>query len=422
MKIMVIGGGAAGILAAIAAKEANPSAQVDLLEKNDKLGKKIFITGKGRGNLTNAADLEDFFANYITNPRFLYSALHDFTNRDIQKLLEDHGCRVKTERGNRVFPVSDHAYSITDALKHALKKLHINIRYKTEVRRLLISGNRITGVETSLGREETDAVIVCTGGLAYPSTGSTGDGYRFAREAGLKVTETFPSLVSLDVHEEDAYRLRGLNLKNIGIQICDESGKNYYRDFGELQFMESGLRGPVIISASAIVTKHINCQDLSKRKILTVHIDLKPALDEHQLDERLLRDFDEFKGKELRNAFSNLLPAQFIPVFLDRLSRKGVDINQRVSEVSRNARKQAVNLLKDFTYTIQGTGSFKEAIVTQGGVSVKELNPKTMESRSVHGLYFAGEVIDVDGYTGGFNMQMAFSTGHLAGKSAAQNE
>lgn len=419
MKILVIGGGAAGILAAIAAKETNPSAQVDLLEKNDKLGKKIFITGKGRGNLTNAADPEDFFANYITNPRFLYSALHEFTNRDIQKLLEAHGCRVKTERGNRVFPVSDHAYSITDALKHALKKLHVNIRYKTEVHRLLISDGCITGIETSHGREEADAVIVCTGGLAYPSTGSTGDGYRFAREAGIKVTETFPSLVSLDVHEEDAYRLRGLSLKNIGIQICDESGKNYYRDFGELQFMESGLRGPVIISASAIVTKYVNCQDLSNRKILTVHIDLKPVLDVHQLDERLLRDFDEFKSKELRNAFSNLLPAQFIPVFLDRLAKKGIDINQRVSEVNRNTRKQAVNLLKDFTYTIQGTGSFKEAIVTQGGVSVKELNPKTMESRSVHGLYFAGEVIDVDGYTGGFNMQMAFSTGYLAGKSAA---
>lgn len=419
MKILVIGGGAAGILAAIAAKETNPAAEVDLLEKNDKLGKKIFITGKGRGNLTNAADLQDFFSNYVTNPRFLYSALHEFTNLDIQKLLEKHGCRVKTERGDRVFPVSDHAYSITDALKHALKKLNVNIRYKTEVRQLIIANGAITGVETARGKESADAVIVCTGGLAYPSTGSTGDGYRFAQEAGLHVTETYPSLVHLDVHEEDAFRLRGLSLKNIGIDIRDESGKSYYHDFGELQFMEAGLRGPVMISASAVITKYLNCSDLSKRKLLTVHIDLKPALNEQQLDERLLRDFEEFKSKELRNAFSNLLPAQLIPVFLERLSRKEIDINRRVSEVNKNTRKTVLKLLKDFTYTIRGTGSFKESIVTQGGVVVKDLNPKTMEAKAVKGLYFAGEILDVDGYTGGFNMQMAFSTGHLAGKSAA---
>ena len=419
MKIYVIGGGAAGMMAAIAAKETNPDAEVHLAEKNDKLGKKIFITGKGRGNATNACDIEEFFKNYVTNPRFLYSALYSFTNDDVIDLLEKNGCRTKTERGDRVFPVSDHAYSITDALKHYIKKLGVEIHYKTEVRAVTIKKDQVAGIETSHGKYPADKVIVATGGLAYPSTGSTGDGYRFAKEAGITVTETYPSLVCLTVHEPDIFRLKGLTLKNIEVRITEDNGKIYYKDFGDLDFMEEGLRGPVIISASAVLTKYLNAYDPSKRKILTVHIDLKPALNDSQLDERLLRDFQEFKNKELRNAFTNLFPSQLIPVFNTRLEQKGVDINKKVSEVSRETRKIIVDLIRNFDYTVSGTGSFKEAIVTQGGVSVKEISPNTMESKKVKGLYFAGEVLDVDGYTGGFNMQMAFSTGHLAGQQAA---
>lgn len=407
------------MLAAISAKETNPDAEVHLLEKNDKLGKKIFITGKGRGNMTNACDIEEFFKNYINNPRFLYSALYDFTNQDVIELLEKNGCRTKTERGDRVFPVSDHAYSITDALKHYLKKLGVEIHYKTEVHRLVIQNERVRGVETSHGKFPADRIIVATGGLAYPSTGSTGDGYRFAKDAGMNVTETYPSLVCLNVHEPDICKLKGLSLKNISIDVTDEDGKSYYRDFGELDFIEEGLRGPVVISASAVITKYLNAYDHAKRKILTVHIDLKPALSDSQLDERLLRDFHEFRNKELRNAFSNLLPSQLISVFTERLSMRGVDINKKVTEVDKNSRKQILNLIRSFDFTISGTGSFKEAIVTQGGVSVKDISPKTMESKNISGLYFAGEVLDVDGFTGGFNMQMAFSTGHLAGYSAA---
>lgn len=420
MRIIVIGGGAAGLMAAIAAKETAADADVVLIEKNDKLGKKIFITGKGRGNLTNAVAIEDFFPQYVTNPRFLYSALYDFTNQDTIELLEAHGCRTKVERGDRVFPVSDHAYSITDALKHSIKKLGVEIRYKTEVKKIELRDGQVRGVVTDRGFLPADAVIVATGGRSYPSTGSTGDGYRFAEEAGLQVTETYPSLVALEVHEPDAYRLKGLSLRNIAIDIRDEDGKSYYRDFGELEFMESGLRGPVIISASAVVTKLVNASDHKKWKLLTVHIDLKPALEDAELDRRLLRDFDTYRNKELRNAFSELLPSQLITVFTARLAAQGVDINRKVTEVDRETRKKIAGLIRDFSFTIRGTGSFKEAIVTQGGVAVKELNPKTMEAKKVKGLYFAGEVIDVDGYTGGFNMQMAFSTGHLAGKSAAE--
>ncbi len=419
-RIAVIGGGAAGLMAALAAKETGPEAEVVLIEKNDKLGKKIFITGKGRGNLTNAADIQDFFPNYRSNPRFLYSALYDFDNRDTIRLLEEQGCRTKTERGGRVFPVSDRAYSITDALKHALKKLGVEIRYKTEVQSLKLRDGRVLGVSTDHGFIPADAVIVATGGKSYPSTGSTGDGYRFAEEAGLQVTDLYPSLVLLEVHEPDAYRLKGLTLRNVGVDIRDEDGKSYYRDFGELEFMEEGLRGPVILSASAVLTSVLNASDLRKWKLLTVHIDLKPALEDAELDRRILRDFEACRNKELRNAFSELLPAQLIPVFNARLEVLGVDIYQKVNEVSRESRQKIRALLRDFSFTIRGTGSFKEAIVTQGGVSVRELNPKTMEAKKVQGLYFAGEVIDVDGYTGGFNMQMAFSTGHLAGKSAAE--
>lgn len=420
MVIVVVGGGAAGMMAALKAKQAEPETTVFLLEKNEKLGKKIFITGKGRGNLTNATDITDFFENYLHNPRFLYSALYGFTNQDMMELMEKGGCRVKVERGERVFPVSDHAYSITDCLKSCLKKAGVHIAYKTEVKGIECKNGAVDRVITNRESYHADKVILATGGLSYASTGSTGDGHRFAKELGHSVTECYPSLVPLEAEEEDWYPLRGLKLKNVGVQIRDEAGKLYYEDFGELDFTSTGLGGPLPLSASCHITEYLNCTDRKKRKLLTLHLDLKPAMTDKELDERLLRDFSEFRAKELRNAFSNLLPLNLIAVFLERLEKRGVNINKRVHEASREDRRAILALFRDFSYTLSGTGSFREAIVTQGGVSVKEVNPKSMESKKVKGLYFAGELLDVDAYTGGFNMQAAFSTGALAGKSAAE--
>ncbi len=422
MNIAVIGGGAAGMLAALAAKRENAEANVFLLEKNEKLGKKIFITGKGRGNLTNACDLSDFFEQFLSNPRFLYSALYGFTNQDLMALLEEGGTRVKTERGGRVFPTSDRAYSITDALKRLLKKAGVNIAYNTEVLEIEEKDGRVCGVKTKRQHYRAERVIVATGGLSYPSTGSTGDGYRFARACGMQVTECYPSLTYLEPEEQDYYALKGLKLKNIAINITDESGKRYYEDFGELDFLPEGLSGPVVLSASANITRYLNAAEPKSRRLLTLHIDLKPAMSAEALDERLRRELENFRNKELRNCLGNLLPAQLIPIFLKRLERRGVDINRKATEVSREMRQQVLSLLGDFSFTLRGTGGFRSAIVTQGGISVKELNPKTLESKKRKGLYFAGEVIDVDAYTGGFNMQSAFSTGWLAGKSAAKED
>ncbi len=422
MNIAVIGGGAAGMLAALAAKRENAEANVFLLEKNEKLGKKIFITGKGRGNLTNACDLSDFFEQFLSNPRFLYSALYGFTNRDLMALLEEGGTRVKTERGGRVFPTSDRAYSITDALKRLLKKAGVNIAYNTEVLEIEEKDGRVCGVKTKRQHYRAERVIVATGGLSYPSTGSTGDGYRFARACGMQVTECYPSLTYLEPEEQDYYALKGLKLKNIAVSVTDESGKRYYEDFGELDFLPEGLSGPVVLSASANITRYLNAAEPKNRRLLTLHIDLKPAMSAEARDERLRRELESFRNKELRNCLGNLLPAQLIPVFLKRLERRGVDINRKATEVSREMRQQILSLLGDFSFTLRGTGGFRSAIVTQGGVSVKELNPKTLESKKRKGLYFAGEVIDVDAYTGGFNMQSAFSTGWLAGKSAAKED
>lgn len=422
MRVIVVGGGAAGMLAAIAAKKKDPRCEVMLFEKNDKLGRKLFITGKGRGNLTNAASPEDFLENYVTNKRFLYSAFSAFDNRRIIQLLEKYGCRTETERGGRVFPVSGHAYSITDALKLCMKKEGVIIRYKTPVRELIIRDGRITGIEAGGSRLSADRVIIATGGLSYPSTGSTGDGYRFARDAGMTVTETYPALVHFDIEEPDVRRLRGLTLKNIAVRITDDDNKKYYEDFGDLDFLETGIRGPVILSASSVLTSVINAKDPKKRKLLTVHIDLKPAVDSETLERRLQKELEEGGTKPFRSVLQSLMPGQLLYVFTDRLKAAGADPEKRAGEVGKQDRKAAVRLLKDMCFTIRGTGSFKEAIITQGGISVRELDPKTMESKKVRGLYFAGEVIDVDGYTGGFNMQMAFSTGYLAGSAAVLKE
>lgn len=453
------------MMAAIGAARAG--AQVSLLEKNEKLGKKIYITGKGRCNVTNACDISEFFDRVVSNPRFLYSALYGFTNDDLRALLEAEGCALKVERGERVFPVSDHAYDVTDALKHCLRRYGVEVRLNTEVKRILLQDGRVTGValcaydsrqdalaagvgsvdshseshagiqkagggagnrrigsdsgKTAKGEEilACDRVIIATGGMSYSSTGSTGDGYRFAKQTGLAVTSLYPALVPLETEETDCQRMQGLSLKNVALEIRDEKGKCYASDFGELLFTHFGLSGPVVLSASSHVTKYLNAQDMKGRRLLTVHLDLKPALSEKQLDERLLRDFSEMKNKQLRNAFQKLFPAKLIPVFLDRLAAEGVQLDKQVNEVTREERRVMLGLIKDFSFTLSGTRRFNEAIITQGGVAVKELNPATMEAKKVPGLYFAGEVIDIDAYTGGFNLQLAFSTGHLAGVSAA---
>lgn len=417
MNIIVIGGGAAGMMAALAAARQNPAAHVFLLEKNEKLGKKIFITGKGRGNLTNARPMENFFSEYLHNARFLYPAFRAFTNQDLMRLVEKGGCRLKEERGGRVFPVSDHAYSITDALKHELKKAGVNIAYNTKAVSVEMDRGAVRSVKTNRDSYRADRVIVCCGGMSYPSTGSDGDGYRIARSFGIEVTKLYPSLVGFEVLEPDFDRLSGLKLKNICLRIKDESGKCYAEESGELYFMRDLLEGPTVLRASAAVTSLLN-EDGGKQ-IFTASIDLKPSVSAEELDVRVRRETEKASVREIRGIFREMLPMELVPVFSSRLERRGVDLHVRPSELTREGRRAIVGLMKDFSFTIRGTGNFRQAIVTQGGIKVSEINPRTMESRKVPGLYFAGEVLDVDGYTGGFNMQAAFSTGYLAGISAA---
>ena len=421
MKAAVIGGGAAGMMAAIAAAKKGQS--VTIYEKNEKLGKKIYITGKGRCNCTNAAPIDEFFSNYISNPRFLYSSLYRFTNEDLMKMIEKEGIPLKTERGNRVFPVSDHASDITKALELQLKKLHVKVCLRTEVKSLLTEDlppeelgpkekytKRVTGLSLSDGRRvPADAVIVCTGGLSYPTTGSTGDGYRFAREEGLKVTDLRPSLVPLRTEESDIYALQGLSLKNVSLTMPygKNAKKQSFHELGEMMFTHFGITGPLVLKASARCGKY-----LEECGTLPAFIDFKPALSPDQLDQRLLRDFDQQPNKNLHTVMGGLLPARMIPVLLNRT---GISDEKKVHDITKEERALLVDTLKHFRLTVNGTEGFRQAIVTQGGVSVKEISPSTMETKKVRGLYFAGEVLDIDGYTGGFNLQAAFSTGFLAG-------
>ncbi|MCD8325339.1 MAG: NAD(P)/FAD-dependent oxidoreductase [Lachnospiraceae bacterium] len=409
-RCVVIGGGAAGMMAACRA--AQQGQKVLLIEKNEKLGKKVYITGKGRCNLTNACDTEDFFRNVVTNPRFLYSAVYGFGSQDMVEFLEESGCRTKVERGMRVFPVSDHASDVIFAMERAMKSAGVEIRLNTKVRRLQIRDNRVTGVELSGGeRLMADKVIVCTGGLSYPSTGSTGDGYRFALEAGLSVTSQRPALVPLVCRENWCKDLMGLSLRNVRVTLFSGS-KDIFQDFGEMLFTHFGVSGPLILSASSYYSRQaLNGAALS--------IDLKPALTMEQLDKRLLREFEENKNKQFRNALNALFPSRLIPVMI---SLSGIAPEKKVHEISREERQRFAALIKALPLTVTGTGDFTEAIITQGGVNVKEINPSTMESRKVKGLYFAGEVLDVDALTGGFNLQIAWSTGNLAGESAAAKD
>lgn len=418
-KVIVVGGGAAGMFAAIAAAENGHT--VTLLEKNEKLGKKLYITGKGRCNITNAADMDTLFANVMTNPRFLYSAFYACDNQSVIDFFEKNGLATKVERGGRVFPVSDHSSDVIAALQRALKDRGVEVRLHTRVETLLTETweeadgaepgtvkQRVCGVSLFDGSElPADAVVVATGGFSYQTTGSTGDGYRFATELGHTVTEICPSLVPFYAKEEYVTRMQGLALKNVRVRVRDGK-KLLYDDFGEMLFTHFGVSGPLILSASAAIKpKLVN-------KPLAMEIDLKPALSFEQLDARLLREFDEAKNRQFKNSIVHLFPAKMIPVMLEL---SGISPEKKINEITREERQKFVRLMKAFPVTLDGLRDFKEAIITRGGVKVKEINPSTMESKLVGNLYFCGEVLDLDAMTGGYNLQIAWSTGFLAGSS-----
>ena len=406
-KILVVGGGAVGMMAAVTA--ARRGKNVLLLEKNEKLGKKLFITGKGRCNLTNSAEVEELFNAVVSNPKFLYSSFYSFTNDQVIGFFEELGVKTKVERGGRVFPESDHSSDVIRALEQEMKRLGVRISLRTEVKEILTEDGRAKGVRLSSGRMiAADAVIVATGGISYPSTGSTGDGYRFARECGHKVTDLSPALVPMEVKEWYAKELMGLSLRNIGIRITDGK-KKLYEEFGEMLFTHYGVTGPVILSASSIVGKKL------KEHPLTLHIDLKPALTEEQLDKRVLREFEANHNRQFKNAVDSLFPAKLKPVAIEL---SGIPEEKKVNEVTKEERLHFVRLIKDFSMTLTGLRGYHEAIITKGGVSVKEIDPGTMESKLVKGLYFAGEVLDLDAVTGGYNLQIAWSTGYLTGANA----
>ena len=406
-RVAVIGGGAAGMLAAIAAAEHGH--QVQLFEKNEKLGKKIYITGKGRCNVTNACDTEELFAAVVHNPKFLYSSFYSFTNQDMMELVERNGCPLKTERGGRVFPVSDKSSDVIRALTVCLKNAGVQVRLYEEVDSVETRDGRVSGIRLKKTREivSADAVIVATGGLSYPSTGSTGDGYRFAEKTGHTVTDLSPALVPFETAEPVGRDLQGLALKNIQAKIL-KGKKVLYEEFGEMLFTHFRVSGPVLLSASSYGAAQL------KKGPLTLSLDLKPALSEEQLDARILRDFEEQKNKQYKNSLSRLLPAKMIPVIVER---SGIDPDKKINEITKEERRRIVQAIKDFRLTLTGLRGYKEAIITQGGISVREINPSTMESKLVKGLYFAGEVLDLDAVTGGYNLQIAWSTGHLAGSS-----
>ncbi len=399
-KVAVIGGGPAGVLAAaFSAKRGNDTV---LFEKNEKLLKKLFITGKGRCNITNRCDISDFFANIPKNPDFLYSALYSFTNEDIIALLESVGVQVKTERGNRVFPVTDKAGTVCDGLRLFLKQSGAKVKLSTTVTAIKKQNDLfdiITKDGTLFGFHK---VILATGGKSYPVTGSTGDGYRFSEQLGHTVTPLSGNLVPLETDEAYGRELSGLSLRNISLKMKNQKGKIIFEDFGEMMFTHFGVTGPLIISASS----HLPSEPC------TLHLDLKPALNEKQLDERLLRDFQKFANKAFHNSLGELLPKSLIPVMV---SLSGIDPQKQCNSITREERKALLDLLKNFTLHVKGKRPIEEAIITSGGVSVKEINPSTMESKLVEGLYFCGELIDTDAYTGGFNLQIAYSTGYLAG-------
>ena len=459
MKIVIIGGGPAGMMSAISAKEKNPKNEVIILEKNNQLGKKLLITGKGRCNITSSLDMEDFIKNIPGNGRFLYSAFNEFTNKDIINFLKEEGLEVKKERGDRIFPVTDKSLDVLKCFEKRIKKLEIEVKYNVKVEKILVKNeNKISkekndmfldkeeitinedkkptdedkiptdekeislkqdkmsiyGVKTNIGIIKADKVILATGGKSYPLTGSTGDGYNLAKELGHKITEIKPSLVPLEIYEKDiCSNLQGLSLKNVLINIIDKNkGKVIYNDFGEMIFTHFGVSGPIILSASAHLVRYKNIAQLLKENKIILKIDFKPALDEQKLDARILRDFEEIKNKQFKNSLDKLLPQKLIPVIIKKTN---IDEEKRVNLIKKEERKKLVSLIKNFEVTISKFRPIEEAIITAGGISIKDINPKTMESKIVKNLFFAGEIIDVDAYTGGFNLQIAYSTGYVAG-------
>lgn len=409
--VIVVGGGAAGMFAVIAA--AKNGHQVTLYEKNEKLGKKIFITGKGRCNITNAADMEELFDAVVTNSKFLYSSFYGYTNQNVIDFFEDAGVPVKIERGNRVFPISDHSSDVIRALEREMKKVGVKVCLNTEVKSVEAEKGKFNKVVLKDTTTQTaDACIVATGGLSYRSTGSTGDGFRFAENVGHKVTQCFPSLVPMETKEPWICELQGLSLRNVEAKILDGK-KELYKDFGEMLFTHFGVSGPLIISASSYVGKKFMDKN-GQKKELTLEIDLKPALTEEQLDQRVLRDFEENHNRQFKNAITKLFPTKLIPVMLEL---GGIDPEKKVNSIEKEERKQFVHLIKHFRMTLTGLRDYPEAIITKGGVNVKEIDPGTMESKLVKGLYFAGEVLDLDALTGGFNLQIAWSTGYAAGNA-----
>jgi len=406
-KVLIVGGGAAGMMAAVTAAEVG--ANVHIFEKNEKFGKKIYITGKGRCNLTNACDLEELFSSVLSNSKFLYSAFYGFTNLQTMDFFEKIGLKMKTERGNRVFPLSDHSSDVINVLIRRMRELNVQTHLNTEVKEILQEEGKAIGILLKDGTSmKGDRIIVTTGGLSYPSTGSTGDGYRFAKEAGHKIIETSPALVPMNVKEEAAKQLQGLSLKNVRVSLL--AGKKcLYDDFGEMMFTHFGVTGPLILSASSYIGKKYLGKELD------LVIDLKPALSVEQLDGRLMREFEEAKNKQFKNILTNLFPSKLIPVML---AYSGISPEKRVNEITKVERNSFAEKIKNFRLTVTGLRDYNESIITRGGVCVKEINPTTMESKLVPGLFFAGEVLDLDALTGGFNLQIAWSTGYAAGKGA----
>lgn len=405
-KVIVVGGGAAGMMAAI--QSARTGNQVVLLEKNERLGKKLFITGKGRCNVTNGCETEELFGKIVTNPRFLYSAFYSFSNEDTIDFFEELGLPLKRERGERIFPVSDHSSDVIRALTREMDRLSVDIRRNTEVTGLIIEEKQVRGVRLKDNSAEYgDRVILTTGGLSYPSTGSTGDGFRWAREAGHRVTKLSPSLVPVHIKEDWCARMMGLSLRNTGFKaMCGT--KKIYEEQGELLFTHFGISGPIVLSFSAYAEKYLE-------KGIRICLDLKPAMSREQLDSRILRDFHEKMNKQFKNSLDDLLPKKMIPIIIER---SAISPDKKVNEITKEERTRLVSMLKEFDLTVTGLGEWKEAIITKGGIAVKEVNPSTMESKLVNGLFFAGEILDLDGLTGGYNLQIAWSTGYLAGQNA----
>ncbi len=405
-KIVVVGGGAAGMMAALtAAKQGN---NVILLEKNEKLGKKIYITGKGRCNLSNYVDVHDFMPNVVTNSKFIYSSIYDLTPKSTYEFFEELGLKLKVERGNRVFPASDKASDVTKVLERALNDYGVDVRLNTAVNDICLKDGNIHCVVVNSGQTiPCDSVILCTGGISYPLTGSTGDGYEFAKKLGHTIQELKPALVGIELNGNDFAQCQGLSLKNVQL-TCFSNGKKFFSDFGELLFTHFGISGPIVLSSSCHINKYVNNQ-------VELSIDLKPALDEQTLNNRLLREFQGESNKSLFNAIRSLLPKSLVNLVIDRAN---IPANKKCCEITVSERLKLIEILKGLKFKVKKLRNIEEAIVTSGGVSVKEINPKTMESKLVKGLFFAGEIVDVDAYTGGFNLQIAFSMGNTAGKNA----